>query len=255
MFLPALKPILLSVLLPLQPQSAEQPCQRVKYDAASYTICRFDRNDPGLALFLRKADGAPFGEFSALEDTLRADGKTLLFAMNAGMYHEDRSPVGLYIERGEQIAPIQTGAGYGNFHLLPNGVFYLDEEGAHVLASKAYLARRPTPVFATQSGPMLVIDGALHPAFNKDSTSYKRRNGVGIDADTGTVYFVISDGLVTFYRFASLFRDHLNTQNALYLDGSISRLYAPGMGRDDFGAEMGPIIAVTRPLEQQEETE
>ncbi|HBS32708.1 MAG TPA: hypothetical protein DEA40_13365, partial [Parvularcula sp.] len=85
--------------------------------------------------------------------------------------------------------------------------------------------------FATQSGPMLVIGGAIHPKFLPEGTSRKRRNGVGVRAD-GTLVFAISDTPVTFHEFASYFRDALNCPDALYLDGAISRIFAPEIGRD-----------------------
>jgi len=90
---------------------------------------------------------------------------------------------------------------------------------------------------------MLVIDGALHPRFLVDATSRKRLNGVGVKED-GSVVFVLSDTPVTFHVFASYFRDDLKTPNALYLDGAISRLYAPELSRADAGVAMGPIVGV-----------
>ena len=89
-----------------------------------------------------------------------------------------------------------------------------------------------------------VLDGQLHPDFNADGPSRKRRNGVGLSADGRHVYFAISDAPVNFHSFARLFRDHLGTPNALYLDGVVSRLYAPDLQRDESGLDMGPIVAV-----------
>lgn len=245
MLLACAKLFLLLYVFPPGEPGPVQNCYAERYEGAGYTICRFDQAEPGLSFHLYDEAGDPFGDFTALENALTVKGKSLVFAMNGGMYHEDRAPVGLYIEEREKLAPIQLSSGYGNFHLLPNGVFYVDDDGAHVLSGEAYKAAHLTPRYATQSGPMLVIDGELHPAFREDSVSYKRRNGVGVDEETGTLYFVLSDGFVTFHRFASLFRDHLHTENALYLDGTISRLYAAELNRNDPGAAMGPIIAIT----------
>ena len=36
----------------------------------------------------------------------------------------------------------------------------------------------------------------------------------------------------------------LGVRDALYFDGSISRLYAPSVNRADFGRSMGPIIGL-----------
>ncbi|MEM6535841.1 MAG: phosphodiester glycosidase family protein, partial [Pseudomonadota bacterium] len=137
-----------------------------------------------------------------------------------------------------------TNDGPGNFHLKPNGVFWIKGDQAGVTESSAYLQSDADPDYATQSGPMLVIGGALHPAFNEDGVSQKRRNGVGVAPDGETVFFAISDTAVTFHAFASLFRDQLGAENALFLDGQVSRLYAPGIGRNETGLDMGPIIGV-----------
>lgn len=238
---------LLLLLLPACRDETVQACEAIRFEDQPFTVCQFAADDPGLALFHSHADGAPFADFDRLADTIAADGGELVFAMNAGMYHEDRRPVGLYIEDGEQSARLITNAGPGNFGMLPNGVFWIDGDGAaHVTETLAYEAMAPKARFATQSGPMLVIDGALHPAFNPDGTSRKRRNGVGLSADGETLWFAISDVPVNFDTFARLFRDELQTPDALYLDGVVSRMYAPSHGRDDGGADMGPIVAIVR---------
>ncbi|MGJ8559259.1 MAG: phosphodiester glycosidase family protein [Litorimonas sp.] len=194
---------------------------------------------PAFISALMMRPGEPLGQFDALAQTLP---KTPVMVMNGGMYHADRSPVGLYIDENLLRAPLVKRAGPGNFGLLPNGVFWSDGTQVFVTETLAYDRLSPTPEFATQSGPMLVIDGALHPRFKPDSESRKRRNGVGIVGDR--VVFAISDDFVTFHHFARLFRDHLNADNALFLDGSISRIYAPEIGRNERGADLGPMIAV-----------
>jgi uncharacterized protein YigE (DUF2233 family) len=134
-----------------------------------------------------------------------------------------------------------TASGRGNFHLKPNGVFYAAGESAGVLETTRYLAAKPRAEIATQSGPMLVIDGRIHPAFSEDSTSRKLRNGVGVRQGR-VVLFAISDTPVTFIEFARLFKDALGCRDALFLDGSVSSLYAPSLGRSDGLAPLGPII-------------
>ena len=142
-----------------------------------------------------------------------------------------------------------TREGPGNFGLLPNGVFCIREGAAQVIESRAYAANPPACRYATQSGPMLVIDGALHPRFLVDGTTRYIRNGVGVEADGVTVHFVISDDRVNFHQFGRVFRDLLKTPNALYFDGKISRLYAPSIGRSDFGLALGPIVGVATSLQ------
>ena len=220
-------------------------CRDVTFEGNSYSICEASLEDD-LRLWLRGDDGNVLGSFSAVEEGL--GGSKLAFAMNAGMYHEDRRPVGLYLEHGRQEGILSDGGGYGNFGLLPNGVFCIGET-YRVWETKAFRAARPTCEYATQSGPMLVIDGALHPRFEADSTSRYIRNGVGTSADGTRAVFAISNRPVNFYNFASLFRDYLGLPNALFLDGNVSRLYAPEIGRADRGRALGPIVGVVAPVD------
>jgi uncharacterized protein YigE (DUF2233 family) len=215
------------------------PCRPLTYGGADYTVCTVDLRTHALKLFWRGEDGAAFGSFDRL--TRSPAGRDLVFAMNAGMYQDDRSPVGLYVEDGQQLRAANTKAGYGNFHLKPNGIFYVAGQTAGVLKTGRYLAQRPRAAFATQSGPMLVIDGRIHPKFSDNGPSLKIRNGVGV-ANAHTVVFAISEGPVSFGQFARLFRDGLRCRNALFLDGSVSSLYAPGLRRMDRLMPLGPIV-------------
>ena len=223
---------------------ASGPCEQTSYRDAAYVVCRFDPQQSHIRLFLNNAQGEPYGHFNWVSEALAAKGETLAFAMNAGMYHESREPVGLYVEDGTALSAINNNDGPGNFHLKPNGVFFLTDSGAAgVQETTKFETTDQEVAFATQSGPMLVIDGDIHPRFLPESESLKRRNGVGV-TESGEVIFVLADAPVRFYDFAMFFRDELQTPNALYLDGSISRLFAPGLGRNDPGVAMGPIVGV-----------
>ena len=225
-------------------------CERVTYKDNTYSICTVDLTTEKLQLFLYDDEGAPFGHFGNVDAALQEQGKSLGFAMNAGMYHEDRAPVGHYVENGKELQRVISSDGPGNFGLLPNGILCLNEGRADVFETLAFVDAAPMCQSATQSGPMLVIDGDLHPRFLKDSTSRFIRNGVGTSADGRTAIFVISDNTVNFHAFGSLFRDFLNLPNALYFDGNISRLRAPQLGRDDVGfTVLGPIIGVVNNAE------
>lgn len=220
-------------------------CDNISYENNSYSLCEFDPQTDPIRLHLNDVAGKPYGQFSKLDQSLNTQGRKLVFAMNGGMYHPDRKPVGYYVEDSSEKMRVISNASPGNFGLLPNGIFCIQEHSAKVIETRAFLANRPNCLYATQSGPMLVIDGALHPRFLPDSTSRYIRNGVGTSADGTRLIFVISNTQVTFYEFAMLFRDKLGMPNALFLDGNVSRLYAPELGRNDFGRNMGPIIAVT----------
>ncbi|MEZ5894912.1 MAG: phosphodiester glycosidase family protein [Parvularculaceae bacterium] len=240
--------LFLAAIFFLAAGGANAACEKRNFADATYAVCVFDPQTEDIRLFLNDADGAPYGDFNAVNAALALRGERLAFAMNAGMYHKDRTPVGLYVEAGAEQQRISTRDGPGNFHMLPNGVFWIWAEdghrGAHVRTTQVYLkAAHDALAYATQSGPMLVIDGEVHPRFLPQSDSFKRRNGVGV-RENGAVVFAISDEPVRFYDFARLFRDELKTPNALYLDGTISRLYAPDLSRNDPGLAMGPIVGV-----------
>ncbi|PWG16290.1 phosphodiester glycosidase family protein [Salibaculum griseiflavum] len=221
-------------------------CSDVVHLDQSFTICDVDPAQDDLRLFLRDETGEILGSFGAIEE---AAGRPLSFAMNAGMYHEDRSPVGLYIEDGREEMRAIASDGPGNFGLLPNGVFCIAPERARVIETRAYLDEDPECRHATQSGPMLVVEGALHPRLIPGGTSRHFRNGVGTSAEGDRAVFAISNDPVNFHDFATLFRDHLGLPDALYFDGKISRLHAPELGRSDFGWRMGPIVGVLAPLD------
>ncbi|WPH12983.1 phosphodiester glycosidase family protein [Variovorax paradoxus] len=210
-----------------------------------YTVVKIDLRRERLELFLRDDSGAPFKRLDRLEAWLAARNRQLVFAMNAGMYHADFSPVGLLVQEGREVAPLSLAAGAGNFFLKPNGVFLVSDAGPRVVESSEYAALPKDSVrLATQSGPLL-RRGVVHPAFIPDSDSRKIRNGVGVSGHTAI--FVISEQPVNFHEFALYFRDVLHCRDALYLDGTVSALHSPALGRSDFTRELGPILGVAVP--------
>ena len=212
--------------------------------AARYTVVTVDPVRDRLELFLNDEAGAPFKSFKRLESWLLFRNRKLVFAMNAGMYHADFSPVGLLVQEGARTAPLNLDDGFGNFFLKPNGVFLLTKTGAKVIAADEYPALKRTVLLATQSGPLLLRHGEIHKAFNPASTSRHIRNGVGIVK--GKAVFVISEQPVTFYEMAAFFRDKLHCRDALYFDGSVSSIYSAELGRHDTHSVMGPILAVVK---------
>lgn len=236
----------LIVVLVLAPFFAHAvDCKSIHFDGARYTICEVNAAEDSLQLFLNDpVSGTPLASFDNVDAHLTGSDQKLSFGMNAGMYHQDRSPVGHYVENNTAKSPLITSDGPGNFGLLPNGVFCIRAGRADVIETLAFEQNKPDCTFATQSGPMLVINGALHPKFLDNSDSLFIRNGVGTSENGATIWFAISDEPVNFHQFARLFRDRLGAPQALYFDGNISRLYAPGIGRHDGGFPMGPIVGV-----------
>jgi uncharacterized protein YigE (DUF2233 family) len=221
-----------------------EACRRVVYERNVYTVCEVDLRKHIIRLRWKRPDGAPYAYLSALPRSLEDKSGKLMFATNAGMFDPALKPVGLYVEQARELVAANTKSGFGNFHMKPNGVFFVADGRAGVLETGAYLKQGLQPDLATQSGPMLVINGRMHPRFDGNSTSLKVRNGVGA-RDAQTIVFAISEGEVTFAAFARLFRDGLGCRNALFLDGgSASSLYAPHLKRNGNVLSLGPMLAI-----------
>ena len=209
----------------------------VVFDNVHYRVVAIDTAKAALDLHWRDpATDKPFASIHALQQWGAAHGRQLLFAANAGIYDAQGEPLGLYVENGKALKPLNTAHGNpasGNFSLLPNGVFALDASGrASVQTTAAFAAAHLQPRIATQSGPMLVIDGKLNPNFDAGSDSTRWRSGVCALKPTEVV-FAVSTAPVNFHEFARLFRDKLGCRDALYLDGTLSQIYVDG---DYYGA-------------------
>ncbi|GAA4009075.1 phosphodiester glycosidase family protein [Sphingomonas humi] len=220
--------------------AARGPCRSLIFEGDRFTICR----DPAMQLALQSTDhhGRPLRSFAALEQVLGTRAATVGFAMNAGMFDDDGHPIGLAIADGKVLRPINRRKdGGGNFHIQPNGVFMVRANGqAQVIATEDFPGPNNLRV-ATQSGPMLVKDGAVNPRFDPDGRSRYVRNGVGVDA-SGVPVFAISEAPVSFGKFARLFAGPLACPNALYLDGAVSSLWDPANGRMDSIVPIGPML-------------
>lgn len=203
----------------------------------SYTV---DLKTQDLRLFYKDENNRPYRSIQQLKVSMDQKGTPLVFAMNGGMYMEGNIPLGLYIESGKLIRPLNSRSGSGNFYMKPNGVFYFTTDGkAYIKTTSAYTYSSKIR-YATQSGPMLVIDGQIHPSFSEKSTNVNLRNGVGILPD-GKLLFVISKTLVSFYEMASYFKEK-GCKNALYLDGAVSKMYLPSANWIETGGDFGVMI-------------
>ena len=223
-------------------------CAPFEFQNTRAIVCRIDVREERLQLFHSDEQGRPLKYFAGLKRHVNARNEQLVFAMNAGMYHSDFSPVGLLVMEGQQHTPLNLDSADGNFFLKPNGVFLISDQGAKVIESSRYPTLNEKVSIATQSGPLLVLDGELHPAFREDSTSRNVRNGVGI-LSPHEVVFAITEHPVNFYDFAILFRNGLGCKDALFFDATVSSLYTENLERADLRSSLGPMIAITRPLE------
>ena len=224
--------------------AAGGPCHTMSHEGNDYTLCEVDLKRHAVRIYWKRPDGTPYAYLRALPRALEANAGRLMFATNAGMFDAALKPVGLYIERGRELVRANTKSGYGNFHMKPNGVFFVSGDTAGVLETGAFLKERPPADLATQSGPMLVINGRQHPRFDRNSTSLKVRSGVGV-RDRQSIVFAMSEGEVSFAAFARLFRGPLRCMNALFLDGgSAPSMYVPALNRGGNVLSLGPMLAV-----------
>jgi len=219
---------------------ANAPCAEQTFDGSRFTVCAVDTKTQDIELAWADSRGMPYRAFHIYAE--KNDTKTVRFAMNAGMFHFDGSPVGLLKIDDRRIGRISTKDGPGNFHMKPNGVFFITAGNVGIETTDAFLKRKNADS-ATQSGPMLLIDGALHPSIQDDGPSRLIRNGVGIRG-SHKAFFAISEDPVSFGKFARLFRDVLDCTDALYFDGSVSSLWVPSQNREDKAVPFGPMVIV-----------
>lgn len=202
-----------------------------------------DTKKQHIRLFWKNDKQETFESIQNLKTWLNGRRQKLLFAMNGGMYKQDNSPQGLFIENQRIVTPLDTSNGRGNFYLKPNGVFYTTTDNIPVICTTKSFDGNEQIEYATQSGPMLVIEGHIHPAFKRDSKNLNIRNGVGI-LPGGKIVFAMSKDEISFYDFANHFK-RLGCKSALYLDGFVSRTYLPEKGWIQTDGDFGVIIGVT----------
>lgn len=211
-----------------------------------FIIYEVDLLKHNLKLYWKDENGELFRSLGNLKNWTEGKGQRLLFAMNAGMFKADRSPQGLLIQQGKTVTALDTSSAEGNFYLKPNGVFYVTADNKAFITTTEEFPIKMQIGYATQSGPMLVIKGRLHPAFKKGSANLNIRNGVGL-LPGGNVVFAMSKRPVNLYDFASFFKE-LGCYNALYLDGLVSRTYLPDQNWIQTDGDVGVIIGVTEDL-------
>ncbi|MBO0902479.1 phosphodiester glycosidase family protein [Jiella sonneratiae] len=229
--------------VPALPEGHAGLCRTETAKRVEYIVCDVPLDRYLVSLRALDADGRPYETFEAVKASM--PDREVALIMNAGMYHEDRRPVGLAVQDGRERHAAVLGTGSGNYSLRPNGVFFVEDGRARVMESSRYLETRHRPELATQSGPMLVVDGRLHPRFIEGSDSLNVRNGVCAREDGRVVSLVLSRTPVNFWDFGGFFKDRLGCRNALFFDGTISSLYYPAGGIDYRRDRLGPMLVVT----------
>ncbi len=228
---PILTVAILAVALPCAVQALES--RIVRDGEFDYRVVTIAPAREQLELRWKDAEGKPISSIQQLRDGPAASGRRLLFATNAGIYDKSLRPLGLHVQEGKTLRnlnKVQGNEGSGNFAIQPNGVFWVDAQGRAGVESTATWANHPREVMvASQSGPMLVIDGDLNPKFDINSDSRKWRSGVCAPT-ADRVEFVVSAAPVNFHEFARVFRDRLGCRDALYLDGTLSRIWTADDG-------------------------
>ncbi len=210
-------------------------------DILAYIV---DIKKQDLQFYWKDDNGQPFKSIQNLKNYVELKNTTLIFAMNGGMFKKDFSPQGLFTQNKKNLIDIDTDNGNGNFYLKPNGIFYITTDNIPFVCKTDVFKNKGKVKYATQSGPMLIIDGKMHSAFKEGSTNLNIRNGVGI-LPNNKIVFAMSKKEINFYDFAKYFQS-LGCKNALYLDGFVSRTYLPEKNWTQTDGNFGVIIGVTK---------
>lgn len=191
--------------------------------------------------------GKPFLNLPAAKAYLDGKSEKTLMLMNGGIFEPGGIPSGLLVQNSKELLPVNRRDGEGNFFLKPNGIFFISDKGARVIETGKWPLGGEKVSYAVQSGPLLLENSKIHPAFNKSSESRLLRNGVGVAGD-GMVVFAISDSKgerdPNLYGFAELFLS-LGCKDALFLDGNISQMrFGDDLKKPTGG--FGSLIAVVQ---------
>ena len=216
----------------------------IKHDVGNIISYQVDLKKQNIKLYWKDENNQPIKSLGNLKNFLTKNKQELLFAMNAGMYQTNNAPLGLFIQENKRITALNKRSGNGNFYLKPNGVFYISMDNKATICKTEDFVDNGKIKYATQSGPMLVIDGKIHAAFAPGSTNLNIRNGVGILPNNELIFAMSKTG-ISFYDFANYFKN-LGCKNALYLDGYVSRTYLPAKNWLQVDGDFAVMIGITK---------
>ncbi|MGK0387371.1 MAG: hypothetical protein ACI94Y_000097 [Maribacter sp.] len=205
--------------------------EKIEYKGIPFSICTMNPDTVNLKMSSYMENGIL--RIKELDDSLQKEKKQLLFATNGGIFSKEYIPGGFFANNDTLLHALNEREGAGNFHLLPNGIFYLrNNRKAGVAETQEFKDLDLKDIhLGVQSGPMLVINDEIHPAFRDGSENVHIRNGVGVD-NNGNIVFVISKKKTNLFTFASLYKERLQCKNALYLDGFISEMYLKDLSKE-----------------------
>ena len=196
-------------------------------------------NNSSYSYYMIKIDSSNLSKISLINNAGKLNHKDFIeeyttnhdpdfFAINASVNDKSGNPIGLFISNNQELNKLNTDDGVGNFFLKPNGVLVITIDNAFIVKSEKFKTQRGI-INAVQSGPMLVIDDSIHSSFNPNSTNKNLRCGVGIFNKINSNYliFTISKDPVSFYEFASMYKDYFHCHNALCLESGNSVMYTP----------------------------
>lgn len=218
-------------------------CTEKIKDENNFVLYQADLKKQNVKLYWKNNQNEILKSISNLKNDVESRNEKLIFAMNGGMFEADNSPKGLYIENFKTLKFIDTLQGSGNFYLQPNGIFYITQNNQPGIIETKQYKQNTAIKYATQSGPMLLINGKINPIFQKDSKNLNIRNGVGI-LENGEIIFAMSKKEVNFYSLALLFKEK-GCKNALYLDGFVSITYLPEKNWIQTDGNFGVMIGIT----------
>ena len=229
---------------------AKQVKATAEHFAADHSYIGFEATEgKKIKMYWKDGAGNLLNSLGNLKKYVEQSGVSLVYACNAGMYMEDRAPLGYFVENGITKQKLNTKNGTGNFYLKPKAVFYITKDGKSAIQEIESTSGRSALLkskinFASQSGPMLIQNGIINKLFTEGSSNVNIRNGVGI-LPNGNAYFAMSTYPVNFYDFAKHFKDK-GCKSAMYFDGFVSRSFCPSLGYEQLDGNFGVMIGVVK---------
>ncbi len=203
----------------------------------------FSPSTQALSLHWRRG-GRPYGTLDALRADLLRQGRCPLFLSNAGIYGTNGAPLGLHVEAGKVLKGLNRSKGTGNF-FWQSGVFAIRRGKPEIVPRSTWRGAAGVSL-ATQSGPLLVLNGKRTSAGRASANGYSR-SAVVIYRD-GRLGFVHSRWASSFAALVDRAARPGPIRHMLYLDGSINDWWQPGQTQSArHTPRLAAMFAVTSP--------